>query len=326
MSTTMGYTREEIREHMHQYYLQPHGTKQAWLAEQSIPTWKIQQWRKFVYEGDLDRNLIPRDHGSMSSTYSERSAFEKARAQELAEHQNEVEKLQERIRNLEGTNDALGKAIGLLHTLNVPEPATKPTNDPERSGTFLDTENQLIHALVDFTGSERKSLSLAGVSRSTWHYRSKPRERVQNPIHQSARAYESRISEADRERISEYILAGWADNHSVDHSFATAWDDGVMLASRRTWWRLAAELEDQMLRPKVPTKHQTRQRRSEKLVLKGTGPGQIWSWDITDVYSPWRQIAFKVYSVMDIFSRQIVGDRVRRKCRIIWLWTCLKRR
>lgn len=131
----MGYTREEIREHMHQYYLQPHGTKQAWLAEQSIPTWKIQQWRKLVYEGDLDRNLIPRDHGSMNSTYSERSAFEKARAQELAEHQNEVEKFQERIRNLEGTNDALGKAIGLLHTLNVPEPAIRPTNDPKRSST-----------------------------------------------------------------------------------------------------------------------------------------------------------------------------------------------
>lgn len=135
MSTTMGYTREEIREYMHQYYLQPHGTKQAWLAEQSIPVWKIQQWRKLVYEGDLDRNLIPRDHGSMSSTYSERSAFEKARAKELSEHQSEVEKLQERIRNLEGTNEALGKAIGLLHTLNVPEPDTTLTNAPKRSST-----------------------------------------------------------------------------------------------------------------------------------------------------------------------------------------------
>jgi len=36
----------------------------------------------------------------------------------------------------------------------------------------------------------------------------------------------------------------------VDHSFATAWDGGVMLAARRTWWRIAAQLEDQMLRPK----------------------------------------------------------------------------
>lgn len=163
---------------------------------------------------------------------------------------------------------------------------------------------------MDFTGSERKALKLAGISRSTWHYRGKPREGVQNPLHQSERAYESRISEVDRERISEYILAGWAEGNSVDHSFATAWDEGVMLASRRTWWRIAAEIEDQMLRPTVPTKRQTRQRRGEKPVLKATGPGQIWSWDITDVYSPWRRIVFKVYSVMDIFSRHIVGYRV----------------
>lgn len=133
MGSTTGYTREDIREYLHQYYLQPHGTKQTWLAEQSIPPWKIRQWRKLVYEGDLDRNLIPRDHGTMSSTYSERSAFEKARAKELAEHQREVEKLQERIHDLEGTNEALGKAIGLLHTLNVPEPDSTPTNAPKRS-------------------------------------------------------------------------------------------------------------------------------------------------------------------------------------------------
>lgn len=114
----------------------------------------------------------------------------------------------------------------------------------------------------------------------------------------------------DRERIGERILAGWAEQNSVDHSFATAWDEGIMLASRRTWWRIAAELENQLLRPKVPTKRQTRQRRTQKPVLKATGPGQIWSWDITDVYSPWRSVVFKVYSVMDIFSRQIVGFRV----------------
>lgn len=132
-TTTTGYTREEIREIMHQYYLQPYGTKQAWLAKHSIPAWKIQQWRKLVYEGDLDRNLIPRDHGSMSSTSSQRSAFEKARAKELAEHQQEVDRLQEQIRNLEGANEALGKAIGLLHEMNAPESQTPLTNDPKRS-------------------------------------------------------------------------------------------------------------------------------------------------------------------------------------------------
>lgn len=131
--TAQGQTREEIRQFVHEYYLQPHGTKMVWLAAQSVPRWTFQQWRKLVYEGDLDRNLIPRDHGDMARTSGERSAFEKARAQEIAEHQSEIEQLRDRIRELEGSNTALGKAIGLLHDLNVPEPDTKQTNDPKSS-------------------------------------------------------------------------------------------------------------------------------------------------------------------------------------------------
>lgn len=147
---------------------------------------------------------------------------------------------------------------------------------------------------------------MTGISRSTWHYRQHPRDRVAAPIPQLKRAYESRIGAADRERIGEMILAGWAQQNSVDHAFATAWDAGVMLASRRSWWRIAAQIEDQMLRPKVPTRRQRRQPRN-KPVLKATGPGQVWSWDITDLYSPWRGVVFKAYKITDIYSRKIVG-------------------
>lgn len=150
---------------------------------------------------------------------------------------------------------------------------------------------------------------MVGLSRSTWHYRSKPRSKVANPVPQSERAYESRIGPADRERISEYIMAGWAGQNSVDHSFATAWDGGVMLASRRTWWRIASDIEDQMLRPKACTRQDQRKAR-HKPVLKATGSGQVWSWDITDLYSPWRGKVFKAYKIIDIFSRKVVGWRV----------------
>lgn len=150
---------------------------------------------------------------------------------------------------------------------------------------------------------------MTGISRSTWHYRQHPRDRVAAPIPQLQRAYESRIGAADRERIGEMILAGWAQQNSVDHAFATAWDAGVMLASRRSWWRIAGQIENQMLRPKVPTRKERRQPRN-KPVLKATGPGQVWSWDITDLYSPWRGVVFKAYKITDIYSRKIVGWRV----------------
>ena len=115
--------------------------------------------------------------------------------------------------------------------------------------------------------------------------------------------------------IAEKISAGWLAGHSVDHSFASCWDDGVMLASRRSWWRIATTIADQSARPVTPSRRSGNTAPRPAPVLKATGPGQIWSWDITDLRTPWRGVAFKAYSIIDIYSRMIVGWRVdEREC------------
>jgi putative transposase len=163
-------------------------------------------------------------------------------------------------------------------------------------------------------GSQRQALAMIGLSRSTWHYRSKPRPRVADPLPQKDRSYPSRIGAADRAVITQKIIAGWEVGTSVDYSFACTWDEGMMLASRRSWWRIAATIEDQSVRPVTPTRSSTKTPRQAP-VLKATGPGQIWSWDITDLRTPWRGMAFKAYSIIDIYSRMIVGWRVEeREC------------
>ena len=95
-------------------------------------------------------------------------------------------------------------------------------------------ENELVAELTRTTGSQRQGLTMAGISRSTWHYRRNPRAPVADPIPQKDRAYPSRIGEADQAVIVKKITTGWTDGHSVDHTFASAWDRGVMLASRRS--------------------------------------------------------------------------------------------
>ena len=163
-------------------------------------------------------------------------------------------------------------------------------------------------------GSQRAALATIGLSRSTWHYRSKPRPKVIAPVPHKDRAYPSRIGAADRAVIEDKIIAGWLAGMSVDHSFTTAWDAGVLLASRRSWWRIAACIDDQSARPLAPTRSTNKTPRTAP-VLKATGPQQIWSWDITDLRTPWRGVAFKAYSIIDIFSRKIVGWRVEeREC------------
>lgn len=161
-------------------------------------------------------------------------------------------------------------------------------------------------------GSQRKALAVAGLSRSAWHYRHHHRPPRAEPIPHSQRDYPSKLSRGEREAIEERILAGWSQGESVDHSFASAWDEGVMLGSRRSWWRIARELEDQTLRPKIPT-HTGQKTPRPVPVVTATAPGQAWSWDITDLFSPWRGIVFKAYKITDIYSRQTVGWRVEER-------------
>ncbi|GAA0037515.1 IS3 family transposase [Brevibacterium metallidurans] len=160
--------------------------------------------------------------------------------------------------------------------------------------------------------SQRKALAMVGLSRSVWHYRLNPRPRALDPISHKQRAYPNRIDAADRHVIEARIQAGWARGRSVDHSFAEAWDAGVMVASRRSWWRIAETIVDQSQRPLVPTRAGTRTPRTTP-VLVATRPGQVWSWDITDVKSTWHRVTYKAYSIIDIFSRKIVGYRVEAR-------------
>lgn len=175
-------------------------------------------------------------------------------------------------------------------------------------------ENALVELLAAAMGSQRRALQAAGVSRSTWHYRGHPRETVDVPVPHKDRAQPARIDDADRARITALIQEGWAAGVSVDHSFAAAWDDGVMLGSRRSWWRIAQGIEDQSERPQVPTRRgQAAGVRPGAPVVVAHAPMDAWCWDITDLRSPWQSLSFKAYCVMDIYSRKVVGWRVEER-------------
>lgn len=107
-------------------------------------------------------------------------------------------------------------------------------------------------------------------------------------------------------------MAGWVGQVPVDHAFATAWNQGVMLASWRAWWRIAQDLE-QSLRPKARTKKGPRLSPRQKPVVAATRPGQAWLWDITDLLTPWRGMAFKAYKITDICSREVVCYQVENR-------------
>lgn len=135
MTIGAGRTAAEVREFVHEYELQPYGRKAMWLAEQGVGRERLRRWRNAIYEGDLERGLVPREGTGMTTPPGKRTAIERQRAAERAAHEEEIARLTARVNELEGMNDALGKAIGLLHQLSEHEPDANPATAPGRSST-----------------------------------------------------------------------------------------------------------------------------------------------------------------------------------------------
>ncbi|WP_017584661.1 hypothetical protein [Nocardiopsis valliformis] len=134
MTISPGFTTAEIREFVHEYQLQPYGHKGSWLATQGISYKRMRRWSDAVFEGDLDRGLIPRESSAMNVPPNQRTALERKREKERTTQAAEIARLAARVKELEETNTALGKAIGLLHTMREQEPAEPPKKtDPTDS-------------------------------------------------------------------------------------------------------------------------------------------------------------------------------------------------
>lgn len=135
MTISPGFTTEQIREYVYEYHRQRHGKKMEWIARQSFSHSTLRRWQHAVFFGDLERGLIPRESSGMKSTpRKKRAVIAMSQAELQAAHDAELAAMTERIQSLEASNLALGKAIGLLHSLNVEEPAeTLPPKKPPRS-------------------------------------------------------------------------------------------------------------------------------------------------------------------------------------------------
>jgi hypothetical protein len=120
-------TVEEIRQVVHEYGLVPHGSKGAWLDERGLRRDQVQRWRLVVFEGDLDRGLVPRKAAGAGGgvPVGQRTAVDRLMERERVAHEQKVARLQARVRELEVTNEVLGKAIGLLHQMSEQEPGVQ---------------------------------------------------------------------------------------------------------------------------------------------------------------------------------------------------------
>ena len=120
----------------------------------------------------------------------------------------------------------------------------------------------------------------------------------------------SALSEKEKAMIIEVVNSTRFRDKSPWQIVPTLADEGLYLASEASFYRV--------MREHGLTTHRGRSRPKKKRIppcLIARQPNQIWSWDITYLLSPVAGIFFRLYLVMDIFSRKIVGWEVHeREC------------
>ena len=113
------------------------------------------------------------------------------------------------------------------------------------------------------------------------------------------------MTAGEQARILGFLADEAFADLSVSQVFYRVMDQGVFIASEASWHRIA--------RAKNPTGDRRRQATHPSRaipVLCATRPNQVWSWDITVLPSIDRGRTFKLYAILDVFSRKVVGWRV----------------
>lgn len=82
-------------------------------------------------------------------------------------------------------------------------------------------------------------------------------------------------------------------------------DQGTYIASESTFYRV--------LREEKMQNHRGRSQRSERRIPEShlaTSPNQVWTWDITWLGGPVKGLYYRLYLILDLFSRKVVGWEV----------------
>jgi len=147
----------------------------------------------------------------------------------------------------------------------------------------------------------RAAAQLTGLPRSS----ATRRPPVRTPVVQTRPAPANRLSAAERLHILTVLDAPRFVDLPPIQIYATLLDEGTYLCSISTLYRILAEHAQLVERRRI-ARHPAR----AVPELVATGPGQVYSWDITKLAGPTKGVYYDAYVMIDIYSRYIVGVKV----------------
>jgi putative transposase len=115
----------------------------------------------------------------------------------------------------------------------------------------------------------------------------------------------NKLPDQERQKILETVNQPHFADMSPNQIVPELADQGIYIASESTFYRILRE--NNQLTHRGKSKPST-DKRPEALSAKG--PNELWSWDITYLYSTVKGLYFYLYLIMDVFSRKVVGWEV----------------
>lgn len=106
----------------------------------------------------------------------------------------------------------------------------------------------------------------------------------------------------ERDAVREMLNSERFADRSPRQVYGTLLDEGQYFCSVSTMYRILQE------------HHEVRERRNQKRhpvykkpELLASAPNQVWTWDITKLRGPVKHVYYYMYTILDIFSRYVVG-------------------
>lgn len=110
------------------------------------------------------------------------------------------------------------------------------------------------------------------------------------------------LSAIERAAVRAQLLSERFADQSPAQVYATLLDEDTYLCSPRTMYR------------QLKAYHEVRERRAQRTHpphavprLRATAPNQVWTWDVTDLRGPTKGEHYKLYVVVDLYSRYVVA-------------------
>jgi putative transposase len=118
------------------------------------------------------------------------------------------------------------------------------------------------------------------------------------------RPHPASLSDAEKDEIVSVLCAERFVDLAPAQVYSTLLDEGVYLCSERHMYRVLAERG--LVRERRRGGHQ-RAGAYGVPRLEADGPNRVWTWDITALQGPTKGVKYYLYTILDIFSRMIVG-------------------